>query len=710
MRNYSLLNRETFLMCTLSDRNLFILVALLLINSLVYSQTNEEVKPAVKATAFAYSDSIAIRWAPTTPVAWQLANKYGYYIERVTITRNNKIIRPEKIKIVNEPLKPWPEERRKKLIETNDMAAVAAQAIFGSSFETTSDYKSDVLQVINQSKEIEQRYSFALFAADLSRVTARASAIGWVDKHVRKDEKYLYKIYSAVPANTLKVDTGFVFIGIEDKRELPKPAKVSALPDDRTVLINWARNYYDDVYVAYHVEKSDDGKSFKNISDLPIINTEPAKGLPADKFYKLDSLKENNKPYYYRVRGLTPFGDMGPPSEVITASGIKPLEATAGIVKAEVENNAKVLISWMFPQEAASELKGFNVLRSNKADATFKQINAQLVSAEKREYIDEAPLSTNYYKIQAISKYEQSSISFPRLVQLEDSIPPLPPKDIQAIPETSGVVRLSWRANTESDLAGYRVFRSNYRGDEYSQITTSPVTEAVFIDTVSTKTLTDKIYYKVAAVDTRFNTSPFSTVLEVKRPDVVPPVPAVFQSFKIKDASVVLSWALSPSSDVVRYELWRSGTANEPAALISSFLPQDGVRSYTDSKVKSGSSYNYRIITIDDNGLSSATTQALKVSLPNIVMSQEAFTLTGTANRTEKKIELRWKSSIANVERINIYRARGQEPFTLYKTIIVSSGFDDLNVEMNATYRYCVQALLPGGASGKISKELVVNY
>jgi uncharacterized protein len=692
------------------NRNLFILIALVLTRSVVYSQANEEAKPAVKATAFSYADSIAIRWAPTTPVAWQLANKYGYYIERVTITRNNKIIRPEKIRITNEPLKPWPAEQWKKLIETNDMAAVAAQAIYGSSFETTSDYKSDVLQVINQSKEIEQRYSFALFAADLSRIAARASAIGWVDKQVKADEKYLYKIYTAIPPNTLKVDTGFVFMGVADKRELPKPAKVAALPGDKTVLISWARNYYDDIYVAYQVEKSEDGKIFNKVSDLPIINTEPAKGLPMDKFYKLDSLQENNKPYYYRIRGLTPFGDTGPPSEVIKSAGIKPLAATAGIVKTTVENNAKVIINWMFPQEATAEVKGFNVLRSNNADTNFKQINVQLVGAEKREYVDENPLSTNYYKIQTISKYDQSSISFPSLVQLEDSIPPLTPKNLQAIPETSGVVKLSWQANTENDLAGYRVFRSNYKGDEYSQITTSPITEAAFIDTVSTKTLTDKIYYKIAAVDTRFNTSPFSPVLEVKRPDVIPPVPAVFQSFKVTEGSVALSWALSPSNDVVKYELWRSGPVNEPTILVSAFLPQDSVRSYTDLKVKSGGSYNYKIITIDDNGLQAATTEPLKVSVPNIGTSLEALTLTGTANRTDKKIELRWKSSVSNVEKINIYRARGQEPFTLYKTIVVSNGFDDPNVEMNSTYRYCVQALLPGGAAGKISKELIVSY
>jgi uncharacterized protein len=690
--------------------NLLLNFIALLLHTSVHSQTAEEAKPAVKATAFAYADSIAIRWAPTTPVAWQLANKYGYFVERVTITRNNKIIKPEKIKVFNEPLKPWPANRWEKLIETNDMAAIAAQAIFGSSFETTSDYKSDVLQVINQSKEIEQRYSFALFAADLSRITARASAVGWVDKEVKKNEKYLYKIYTAIPTNTLKVDTGFVFMGIEDKRELPKPAKVTASPGDRTVLINWARNYYDDTYVAYQVEKSEDGRNFKSISNLPIINTEPAKGLPADKFYKLDSLAENNKAYYYRVKGLTPFGDTGPPSDVITTIGIKPLQATAGITKTEVIGNASVLLTWMFPQEAAAELKGFNVLRSNNVDTNFKQVNTQLIAPEKRLFTDDSPLSTNYYKIQAISKYDQSSISFPSLVQLEDSIPPLPPQNLQAVAAANGSIKLSWQENTESDLIGYRVFRSNYKNDEYSQITSSPVKEIVFNDTISTQTLTDKVYYKIAAIDNRFNTSIFSQVLEVARPDVLPPAPPSFRSYKVVESGVELSWSLSPSPDVVKYELYRVHIVEKLTVFLKEFYPQDSLRSYTDISARGGIAYEYRLYAFDDAGLKTQNSQPLKITLPNTVKADIVLDFSALANRLKKNIELRWQWDTSKIEKINIYKARGNEPLVLYKSILPGNGYDDTQVEMNTTYHYRLQIVMAGGAMSKISDERVVGY
>src|SRR5688500_9360461 len=84
-----------------------VLLWLVLAAAGAYGQNSGAEKPAIKAMAFAYSDSIAVRWAPTTPVAWQLTNKYGYYIERITITRNNKVITPEKIRLYNLPLKPW---------------------------------------------------------------------------------------------------------------------------------------------------------------------------------------------------------------------------------------------------------------------------------------------------------------------------------------------------------------------------------------------------------------------------------------------------------------------------------------------------------------------------------------------------------------------------------------------------------------------------
>ncbi len=73
------------------------------------------------------------------------------------------------------------------------------------------------------------------------------------------------------------------------------------------------------------------------------------------------------------------------------------------------------------------------------------------------------------------------------------------------------------------DIRGFNVFYSNKPDHEFSLLTKTPLTDTVFRDTISLKTLTKKIYYKVVAVDYNSNYSKFSQILELKRPDVVPP-------------------------------------------------------------------------------------------------------------------------------------------------------------------------------------------
>jgi fibronectin type 3 domain-containing protein len=674
-----------------------------------YGQKNEEVKPAIKAMAFAYSDSIAVRWAPTTPVAWQLTNKYGYYIERITITRNNKVITPEKIRLYNVPLKPWKQAAWEKLIDHNDYTAIAAQALFGSSFESTSNYSGDVLQVMSLVRELEQRFSFALLAADLSRITASALALGIVDKQVKKNEKYLYKIYPAIPSNTLKVDTGFVFIGVADKKELPKPLKLAATAGDKVVMLNWARNYYDDIYVAYRVEKSEDGKNFKSITNLPILNAEPAKGLPADKLYKLDSLGENNKKLFYRIVGLTPFGEEGPPSDVINTMGVKPFEVAPAITRTRIEDNERVLVQWNFPEALAGELQGFNILRSSEADAQFSRVNAELIAGSVREFMDQQPRATNYYKVEAIGKHGQRSTSFANMVQLEDSIPPVAPKGLKAAVTEKGLVTLSWQANQEKDLVGYRLFRANYRGEEFSQITVSPRMENLYVDTIPLQTLTDKVFYKVVAVDSRFNTSAFSEVLSVNRPDIVPPAPPAFTKFNATEKGVELAWSLSPSEDVVKHELWRRDLSAKMNVLLKE-LPGDSVRQYLDATITPGILYEYTLCAYDETGLKTCSPQPLRIKPPLSTLKPAPEKVIASADRTNKLIQLNWQYTFSDVDKILIYRARAEEPITLFTSAPDSRAFQDKEVEANATYRYRVQAVFKNGMTSKLSEEVVIKY
>src|SRR5690606_37907332 len=106
---------------------------------------------AIKLQGRATQQSIKLRWAPDSPAAWHFTNKYGYTIERITLTVNGQTLsRPIRTILNNTPLKPAREESWEMYIDADDYVAIAAQAIFGETFELTNNYSSDMLKVINK--------------------------------------------------------------------------------------------------------------------------------------------------------------------------------------------------------------------------------------------------------------------------------------------------------------------------------------------------------------------------------------------------------------------------------------------------------------------------------------------------------------------------------------------------------------------------------
>ncbi len=688
-----------------------IILYLVLTCAFIRSVAAQEVTPAIKVAAFPYKDSIALRWAPTDAATWQLINKYGYVLERYTLTRDNQRITPEMIALARRPVKPRPLGDWENQIDDDDYMAIAAQAIYGSSFETSGNYNSDVLQIINQVKELEQRYSFALFAADLSRKVARWTALGYIDKDIKKNEKYVYKIYAAVPSNLLKIDTGYVFTGVEDFRELPRPIQLKAESGDKAILLSWDRRYYTNIYIAYHVDRSDDGgKTYQQITKLPLINSDPPEGLPADRMYKLDSLQENGKTYLYRVRGLTSFGDIGPASEMVAGQGTKKFEANPAIVKAEVIEGQAVSILWDFPKGLLKEVSGYRVQRAPKASGEYQNLTESLIPATTNSFIDRSPRASNYYKIVVEGKQGQKAFSFPYLVQLEDSIPPSPPMGLIAKIDNHGVVQINWKQNKEDDFLGYRVFRANYKGDEYGQITTSPVPRPEFIDTVAVKTLSNKVYYKVTSLDHRYNSSEFSEVIEVKRPDVTPPAPPAFKNYRASEESVFIAWSPSPSRDVMKHTLWRKDQT-QVARFIKEFPSADTTRTYSDVTASAGVLYEYVIEAEDSAGLKSRNAVPLKAKRIDNGVALRIEQFKGEADRLNNLIKLSWRYAPSNVRKFMIYRAEDTAPISLYYSVNANDKkFDDANTKVNTRYKYRVKAVLSDGTESPFSDEVLVEF
>jgi fibronectin type 3 domain-containing protein len=679
------------------------------IASLVYIRTNAQnaIEPSIKLIVRSFEDSIVLRWAPNTPFAWQLLNQYGYRIERYTLVRDSVVLKDKSQKILISGLKPFELTRWEPHAKKDNMVAIAAQAIYGKSFTVSNNKSMSVGDVINLSREQESRFSFALFACDVSSSAATLSGLRWVDKGVRKNEKYLYRVYSVVPENELKINFGFAFVATAEVAKLLPPREPTIKFSDRVALLEWEPNPLRDMYIGYYVERSDDGKIFKRISKLPIAPILDKNGN-FQAMNKFDSLSLNEKEFYYRIQGLTPFGDVGPYSNSVSGQGISPIKVRAFITDYKIVKEGKVLVSWKFPKENEKEIKGFDLERSNKTDGTYIALNKRPIDPTQRSFEDASPNNTNYYRVLTIGKSGQKVTSHAYLVQLQDSIPPVMPSGLKASIDTTGIITLAWNKNIEPDLAGYHIYRSNFSTSEFSRISKNPIRENSFIDTLNLQTLTNKVFYKITAIDTRQNPSAFSSTIRVIKPDVVPPVPPQIESVRSMPNGIRICWIKSASEDVGVHRLFRKDPSSQNWVEVRPFFRSDSTCFIDRPSTKN--LYQYKIVA-EDSVMHQSNSPVFSAKLTEDGIRPIINDISAEINRTQKKITLSWKYKVDGVAKYQIFRAAGEEKISLLKTVTdKNSYYEDFNLVTNSSYKYLLKVIFKDGSESKFSKPVTIEY
>lgn len=664
---------------------------------------------SVQAIARIQGDKALLRWAVTTPSAWLKANKYGYQIERFTIARDGKLVSPPEKKILTfTALTPKTMEQWESIVDTNDYAAILAQALFGKSFVVEGmEEEGAMAQIVNKSKEVEQRFSFALFAADMNFEAAKMAGLGYEDATIISGEEYVYKITTAIPVELLNVLPGSVVVKAEQPESLPAPIDLIAVPDDKTILLTWDYEMFKSIFTTYYLERSENGRDFKKLGDLPLVNLNNHPEDTKPRMQYIDTLSQNNKEYYYRVKGVSPFGEESLPSEIVSAKGVKKLTEVPHILKYTIDDKGGVFIEWEFLKEAENEILGFELNWSMHKKGPYRVVSKGLLpSSRNTRYQNLTP--SNYFTITAIGKNNQKKESLSAFVQTKDETPPQPPTGLAGGIDTLGIVTLEWQANTEQDLLGYRVFRGNMAKEEMSQITISPIKKNIFQDTIQIKSLNKDVFYQIVAVDQRFNMSEYSEKIKLGKPDVIPPSSPAFSNYKVSDDGVFLEWINSTSTDVKYHQLYRQNV-QEPDKGWQLLFQTETATTFTDNKIESNTKYRYAIFAEDKSKLLSEPSTPLTVVYKRAEPNKDLIRgFTAIADRENQRVNLNWRKIPAEVTEILIYKAIKEEKPVLWKQISGSiHSIADTSVSPNTIYIYQIKAMTANGSHSTIqTKEI----
>jgi fibronectin type 3 domain-containing protein len=193
-----------------------------------------------------------------------------------------------------------------------------------------------------------------------------------------------------------------------------------------------------------------------------------------------------------------------------------------------------------------------------------------------------------------------------------DTTPPSAPISLGATPGDSKVT-LTWAANTESDLAGYNIYRSTTSGTGYSKLNgSSLLTSASYTDTTAVNGT--KYFYVVRAVDTSGNSSGNSneaSATPTAGPDITPPPVPTGLGASAGNGSATLTWSPVSAGDLAGYNVYRGTTSGGPYSTKVNGSSLVGSTTYTDSGLTNGTTYYYVVRSIDassnESGNSSQT-------------------------------------------------------------------------------------------------------
>ncbi|MCB2205026.1 hypothetical protein KQI65_09780 [bacterium] len=632
----------------------------------------------------------------------------GYLLERKDISPARAAASSDWLKLSAVPIKPWSYRQWAiQLSKLGSWSTIAFLRLYDDSLKLYNEVKAAEKDDDVDRSPLED-YKFLLLAANVDPLTAEAVGMRFVDHHVVRGRKYLYRVMALTATGGESLDTASIGITIDDCSPGPAPVGLAAEGGEQSGVFSWVQPT-DHPYPYYEIARSDDsGSTYALLEMSPLLVPETETG-PGSKLQFEDMNLRNGQTYFYRIRGLTRLGMYGEASVV----ELRPRDCTPPvpptILRLEKQEDGAVRIVWDASADSARDARAWSIERSGLRDTVFQLITEQDLPRTDTLYIDLHPdIAKPYYRIAARDSSGNTSYSDPALLVVADSIPPSPPTDFRGSIDSTGLLELQWTRSPEPDVAGYRILWSNAPTHEQAALTPELVAGECYKDTLDLSFITRSKYYDIVALDYHGNISSPAGTIQIQLPDRLSPEMAIFTNVDVADSSVILEWLPSEAEDVASQYLYRSSDmVREPVLLAK--LPAD-TAVFTDRQVAQGVRYSYQLIALDSSGNVSDT--AYTIAFPytsGICRGVTAFS--AVYDSVHHAVRVTWKYEPNRDEKFwfVLYRDADGSGLTEYRSVPASKReYIDVSFVDAHEYTYTVKVSAEGGTESALSRQVIV--
>jgi fibronectin type 3 domain-containing protein len=377
----------------------------------------------------------------------------------------------------------------------------------------------------------------------------------------------------------------------------PVPTGLTAVASANSIQLNWSNSPAGD-FKGFNVYRSTTpGGPWGSPINVQLLTnsdfTDTSAPIGVVSYYYVTAVDQaNNESGGATTSATRPSSDLTPPATP-TIDSITP--SFGGIA-----------LDWSDNQE--TDFAGYNIYRSPDGVNNWQKLNVTLLGTSFFNDTGAPTDVVSFYRVTAIdTSNNESQPATANATRPSDLEKPAIPTGLDAA-GGSGTADLHWDDNTETDLAGYRVYRSANGIDGWTQINVGLLTESSYHDTTPTWSAIN--YYRVTAVDQAGNESdPATAQAFVSDGDTSAPFqPQNLVLTNLGAGGVSLNWDDNTELDLAGYVIERATSPAGPFLPVSQSLIT--VSSYTDTTAPASGTLYYRVSARDTTGNTSLPAEA----------------------------------------------------------------------------------------------------